>query len=89
LETDAITLPINSFNPDFIKQNSFDNLIRLFEIAEKNNLYISISLNTLPGFTDLSREWEKMQEFLTTFKIEHLKLRHMAINPDKFFWSTE
>lgn len=86
LETDAITFIINSFNPDFYQnKNSFDNLIRLFEIAEKNNLYISINLNTLPGFTDLSKEWEKMQEFLTTFKIEHLKLRHMAISPDNFF----
>ncbi len=84
---DSLSFDITSCNPDFLKKESisFDNMTKCFELAEKNNLFISINLLTLPGFTDSTKEYEKTVEFLNTFKIEYLKLRELKTVPHKFF----
>ncbi|MCA1933714.1 MAG: hypothetical protein LDL13_09065 [Calditerrivibrio sp.] len=86
-DIDSISIDIESFNPDFYFKNrsSFDNIIKLLEMAEKNYIFTSLNLKILPGFTDSSKEFEKMTEFINAFKINYLKLRHMAVEPDSFF----
>lgn len=84
---DTLSFDIKSCNPDFLTKEStnFDVMIKCFEIAEKNNLYISVNLLTLPGFTDSINEYEKTVEFLNAFKIDYLKLRELKTIPHKFF----
>lgn len=84
---DSLSFDVESFNPDFLKKRSvnFDNLTRSFEFAEKQGVFISVNLLTLPGFTDSTNEVEKTIDFLNTFKIEYLKLRDLKTVPHKFF----
>ncbi|MEF3254576.1 MAG: hypothetical protein K6348_03285 [Deferribacterales bacterium] len=84
-EIDSLTFDIDSLNPDFYQNNEFDNIIKSFEISVKNGFFTSINLNTLPGFTDSTNEFDKLVEFLKTFKITYIKLRHMEVDTDLFF----
>jgi len=84
---DSISFDVESFNPDFLKKRSinFENITKCFEFAEKQNVYLSVNLLTLPGFTDSIKEHEKTIEFLNAFKIEYIKLRELKTIPHKFF----
>ncbi|MCX8083571.1 MAG: hypothetical protein N3C60_01435 [Calditerrivibrio sp.] len=84
---DSISFDVDSFNPDYLAKKgiSFEIFTKLFEFAEKQNLYISVNLLTLPGFTDTVKEYEKTLEFISTFKIDYIKLRELKTNQDIFF----
>ncbi|MCX7680046.1 MAG: radical SAM protein [Spirochaetes bacterium] len=90
---DSIRISLNSptrkyydvyFQP---KGYSFDDVLRSIDIALTKNIFVSINLFFLPGFTDMESEVESLFDFLQRFPVSMIQTRNLNIDPDLYLES--
>ncbi|MCU0821938.1 MAG: radical SAM protein [Spirochaetes bacterium] len=87
---DSIRISLNSptekyYNNYFRPKNySYADVIRSLETAINHNIFVSINLFFLPGFTDMDTEVESLFQFLKMFPVNMIQTRNLNIDPDYY-----
>jgi molybdenum cofactor biosynthesis enzyme MoaA len=87
---DSIRISLNSptekyYSSYFRPENySYDDVLKSVETAIKYNIFISINLFFMPGFTDMETEVESLFQFLDKFPVNMIQTRNLNIDPDYY-----
>lgn len=87
---DSIRISLNSPTKEYYeryfrpKGYSYDDVLRSLEIALEAEIFVSINLFFLPGFTDMESEVESLFKFLKRFPISMIQARNLNIDPDLY-----
>ncbi len=71
----------NYFRP---KNYSYNDVLKSLEIAIRHNIFVSINLFFMPGFTDMETEVEALFRFLKEFPVNMIQTRNLNIDPDYY-----
>jgi pyruvate-formate lyase-activating enzyme len=90
---DSIRISLNSptdfyYNRYHQPQNyTYQDVLKTISIALEKNVFVSINLFFMPGFTDMETEVESLFRFLERFPVNMIQTRNMNIDPDFYFKS--
>jgi pyruvate-formate lyase-activating enzyme len=71
------------------KNYIFQDVLNTISIALEKNIFVSINLFFMPGFTDMETEVESLFQFLEKFPVHMIQTRNLNIDPDVYFKSIE
>lgn len=63
----------------------FEDVIETLELSLKKNIFVSINLFFMPGFTDAENEVSSLKKFLTDYPVNMIQTRNMNLDPDLYF----
>ncbi len=66
----------------------FSDVMKTIETSLENNIFVSINLFFMPGFTDSLGEVESLVRFLEKYPVSMIQTRNMNIDPDYYFDKT-
>jgi len=64
---------------------SFENVIETLELCLKKEIFVSINLFFMPGFTDARDEVSSLRKFLKNYPVNMIQTRNMNMDPDLYF----
>jgi molybdenum cofactor biosynthesis enzyme MoaA len=88
---DSIRISLNSPTEIYYKKYhqpksyTFQDVLKTISIAIEKNIFVSINLFFMPGFTDMETEVESLFRFLERFPVHMIQTRNMNIDPDFYF----
>ncbi len=90
---DSIRISLNSptecyYNRYHRPRNyTFQDVLKTLSVALEKNIFVSINLFFMPGFTDMTSEVEALFGFLEKFPVQMIQTRNLNIDPDFYFHS--
>ena len=87
---DSIRISLNSPTKQYYdryfrqKAYSFDEVMRSVDNALKADIFVSINLFFLPGFTDMESEVNSLTGFLKQYPVNMIQTRNLNIDPDYY-----
>ncbi|MBF0366709.1 MAG: radical SAM protein [Oligoflexia bacterium] len=85
---DSIRISMNSITPDYYNRYyrpqayHYSDVLKSIELALNANIFVSLNLFFLPGFTDCEAEVLSLFNFLEAFPISMIQTRNLNIDPD-------
>lgn len=67
---------------------TYSDVMRTIETALEKDIFVSINLFFMPGFTDSLSEVESLMRFLEKYPVSMIQTRNMNIDPDYYFGKT-
>jgi len=64
---------------------NYSDVMKTIEIALEKEIFVSINLFFMPGFTDSISEVESLMRFLEKYPVSMIQTRNMNIDPDYYF----
>ncbi len=71
------------------KSYTFQDVVKSFEIAEQKQKFISINYLNCPGVTDSEQEFEVLNRFLSTHRVNMIQWRNLNYDPLGYFKTME
>ncbi|MCU0599866.1 MAG: radical SAM protein [Desulfobacterales bacterium] len=90
---DSIRISLNSptefyYNRYHQPENyTYNDVVKSISVALEKNIFVSVNLFFMPGFTDMRSEVESLFRLLDKFPVNMIQTRNMNIDPDFYFES--
>jgi pyruvate-formate lyase-activating enzyme len=90
---DSIRISLNSPTEIYYKKYhqpknyTYQDVIKTIAVSLEKNIFVSINLFFMPGFTDMETEVESLFQFLEKSPVHMIQTRNMNIDPDFYFKS--
>jgi pyruvate-formate lyase-activating enzyme len=90
---DSIRISLNSPTESYYmhyhqpKNYTYQDVLKTISVALDKQIFVSINLFFMPGFTDMNSEIESLFYFLDKFPVRMIQTRNMNIDPDFYFQS--
>lgn len=88
---DSVRISLNSARDEYYtmyyrpKGYSFSDVTASIRTADKGGIHVSLNYLTMPGFTDMSEEFQALKRLLRKHKIDMIQWRNLNYDPLKYF----
>jgi wyosine [tRNA(Phe)-imidazoG37] synthetase (radical SAM superfamily) len=86
----SIRISLNTFDPEMYDayyrpaDYTFDDVLRTFDVAKEEGMYIAINLLIWPGWSDRAEELDRISEMVEAGKLHMIQLRNLCVDPGHY-----